>query len=858
VTSRVRAEEGSLVEERRVRNRQARAPVGPQGTDVRQEIIGLLFAAAGVYFVLALAGRGGGWLGGIISSGLRSIAGGYGAWMAALFLFWLGLHLIYLRYHKQPFTWGWRATGLLILMLGVLVVFQLWAFGGHPQGGEWENALNGLGGGMIGFALTRPLTTVFGAAGRYVVLVAFMLVGLVLNTEMTFGGVLHWGKERLEGGARNAKGVAGDFYTLVTTRPKGEKEPKEPKGTAEPLVGRPRQAASEDLNTIGPRAKADPKAEPRVDLKAGPMADMPVIRIPPPPPEPAHPGTGSDPAKAEPVIRRAEPPPWDDKVTDMGARAAKSVQAASDKPTVKLVPNARGQLQVDPDKLGGSYTLPTIQMLPKPIIKVGASKQDHLERAGLLERTLKTFGVEARVIEISPGPAITRYELQPGEGVRVNKFTVLADDLALALAAEDIRIEAPIPGKSAVGIEVPNKERLAVPLREVMETPLFQGNPSRLAIAFGKDNAGNPVVGDLAKMPHLLIAGSTGSGKSVCMNTIICSILFKARPDEVKMLMVDPKMVELSTYNGIPHLMAPVITDTKKAAGYLKGAVKEMENRYELFAASGARNIQQYNQMCLDDPGPDPEHPRKPLPFIVIFIDELADLMMVAPVDVEDAICRLAQMARACGMHLVIATQSPRVDVITGLIKANIPSRVAFAVSSQVDSRVIMDYAGAERLLGRGDMLYHPTGLSKAMRAQGAFIGDKEVEELVKFVSHQAKPVFTAEEVAVDVSGGKSRGGGGGAGGAENGEPASSAADAIFPQAVRVVIEHGQASVSILQRRLRCNYNKAARLIDMMEERGFIGPHQGSKPRDVLITIPQWRDMFKDADETAATDDDEE
>jgi S-DNA-T family DNA segregation ATPase FtsK/SpoIIIE len=330
------------------------------------------------------------------------------------------------------------------------------------------------------------------------------------------------------------------------------------------------------------------------------------------------------------------------------------------------------------------------------------------------------------------------------------------------------------------------------------------------------------------------------------MNTIISSILFKARPDEVKMLMVDPKMVELSTYNGIPHLMAPVITDVKKAAGYLKGAVKEMENRYELFAATGARNITQYNQMCLDDPGDDPEHPRKPLPFIVVFVDELADLMMVAPADVEDSICRLAQMARACGMHLVIATQSPRVDVITGLIKANIPSRIAFAVSSQVDSRVIMDYAGAERLLGRGDMLYHPSGLAKAQRAQGAFISDKEVEELVKFVKVQAKPVYTAEEVAVDVSGGRGRGGASGNGG-EGAEP-STAADAIFPQAVRIVIEHGQASVSILQRRLRCNYNKAARLIDMMEERGFIGQHQGSKPRDVLISMPQWQEMFKDVE----------
>ena len=511
---------------------------------------------------------------------------------------------------------------------------------------------------------------------------------------------------------------------------------------------------------------------------------------------------------------------------------------------------------MSPEEMGQSYQLPPLSLLARPVNKGETSRQDHLDRAALLERTLRTFGVEARVVEISPGPAVTRYELQPGEGVRVNKFTALADDLALALAAEDVRIEAPIPGKAAVGIEVPNKVRESVLIREVMETPAFLNSPSKLTVAFGKDNAGNPVVGDLAKMPHLLIAGSTGSGKSVCMNTIICSVLFKARPDEVKMLMIDPKMVELSSYNGIPHLMAPVIIDVKKAAGYLKGAVKEMENRYELFAAVGAKNITQYNQMCLDDPGDDPEHPRKPLPYILIFIDELADLMMVAPTDVEDAICRLAQMARACGMHLVIATQSPRVDVITGLIKANIPSRIAFAVSSQIDSRVVLDYAGAERLLGRGDMLYHPTGYSKAVRAQGAWIDEKEIEQIIRHVKAQGKPVYTAEEVPVEI-GGKKGGGGSAAAEKAEGEPAT-AADAIFPQAVRVVIEHGQASVSILQRRLRCNYNKAARLIDMMEERGFIGPHQGSKPRDVLISLPQWQELFGNAEVAAGQDSREE
>ena len=826
------------MEERRVRTRQGKTTPPPPGreSDVRQEVAGLLLVAAGAWFVLALAGWGGGALGEILGEGLTTLAGEAGAWVIAGICIWLGCYLVYLRFHRRPFSWGRRAWGLLLVLLAFQVLLQVWRYPDDPTGGDIENALNGFGGGLIGWAITRPLTTVFGRNGRYVVMITGFLIGIVLNTEITFGGVVAWAKDKLFDGARGAKGAAADMYQLVKNRPP-RVAGAAPEAPVEPARRR-KAAVTEEYNTLGPTSAVKP--------------ELPVIQA-----GHAEAAVAAAPARPEPIIRRVEPAPHhDDKVTDLAAKASKSVAEKNARkeeiPPAKLVPDARGQLGLDPDVLGTAYQLPSLTMLPKPPKPASQDKQDHLMRAELLERTLKTFGVEARVVEISPGPAVTRYELQPGEGVRVNKFTSLADDLALALAAEDIRIEAPIPGKAAVGIEVPNKVRESVTLREVMETPTFLNSSSKLTVAFGKDNAGNPVVGDLGKMPHLLIAGSTGSGKSVCMNTIICSVLFKARPDEVKMLMVDPKMVELSTYNGIPHLMAPVITDPKKAAGFLKGAVKEMENRYELFAAAGARNVQQYNQMCLDDPGDDPEHPRKPLPYILIFVDELADLMMVAPGDVEDSICRLAQMARACGMHLVIATQSPRVDVITGLIKANIPSRIAFAVSSQVDSRVIMDYAGAERLLGRGDMLYHPAGLSKAHRAQGAFIGEKEVEELVKFVKAQAKPVYTAEELAVEVGGGKGRGGAGGGGGGGEGVEPSSAADAIFPQAVRIVIEHGQASVSILQRRLRCNYNKAARLIDMMEERGFIGPHQGSKPRDVLISLPQWQEMFKDVD--GATD----
>ncbi len=847
------------------------------GTGLHQEVRGLLIAALGAWFLLSLAGKGGGALGDLLSLGLMALAGEVGAWVLSTLLVWFGLYLVYLRYHRRPFAWGRQAWGLVLLLLAFELVLQLVTQGHVPGGGDLENARKGLGGGLIGLGLAVPLTRAFGEAGRWIFVVTAALIGLVLNTNLSLGAVLEWVKARFVAGARGAREMADDFVELVKPQP-GEEEALD-----EEQPRRRRKAATEELNTIGD-LKREPGAPPAEERP------LPIIRQPgsaASAPESAGsgsldaagraaaagqstsagqaaavgqvPGIGQAPAAGQasatgqassvgpaPAVGQA---PVGGKASaggkagavGMGASAGMAAgdggaAAAGEGQPVPLVEGEKGQLAIDPARLGESYQLPSITMLSKPQHKGQASHQDHLARAQLLENTLRTFGVEARVVEISPGPAVTRYELQPAPGVRVNKFTALADDLCLALAAEHIRIEAPIPGKAAVGIEVPNKVRLPVHIREVMETPAWLNSTAKLSVAFGKDQAGNPVVGDLAKMPHLLIAGATGSGKSVCMNTIICSLLFKARPDEVKMMMIDPKMVELSIYNGIPHLMAPVITDAKQAAGYLKGAVKEMESRYELFAAVGVRNITQYNQLVRDDPGPDPDNPRKPMPYVVIFVDELADLMMVAPVDVEDAICRLAQMARACGIHLVIATQSPRVDVITGLIKANIPSRIAFAVSSQVDSRVILDYAGAERLLGKGDMLYHPAGSSKAIRVQGAFIHEREIDQIVKFVKAQGQPVFTAKEVEVEVTSRRGHGSG-------DREP-TSALDEAFPDACRIVVEHGQASVSLLQRRLRCNYTKAARLIDMMEERGFIGPHQGSKPREVYLTMPQWQELF--------------
>ncbi len=466
------------------------------------------------------------------------------------------------------------------------------------------------------------------------------------------------------------------------------------------------------------------------------------------------------------------------------------------------------------------YSLPPFALLKKS----NKSKQmkpakEVSDNAHILEDTLESFGVSVKIINVCQGPAVTRYELAPAPGIKVSKIVGLADDLALKLAATGVRIEAPIPGKAAIGIEVPNKDVAGVHLREVLESEQFKKNGSRLIVALGKDIAGQPIIADLAKMPHLLVAGATGSGKSVCINTLITSILFRAYPNEVKFVLIDPKVVELSNYNGIPHLLTPVVTDAKKAASALNWAVQEMERRYAVFATAGVRDVSRYNEVSGN--GSDS------LPQIVIIIDELADLMMAAPVDVEDAICRLAQKARAAGLHLVLATQRPSVDVITGTIKANVPSRISFAVSSQIDSRTILDMAGAEKLLGKGDMLFYPVGAAKPLRVQGAFIADSEVEALVEYIKHQGSPEYTDGITTCELSNNVVR------------QEQEQYEDELLEEAVRMVLETGQASVSMLQRKFRVGYTRAARLIDTMEEMKIVGPNIGSKAREILMTSDQ-------------------
>ena len=514
---------------------------------------------------------------------------------------------------------------------------------------------------------------------------------------------------------------------------------------------------------------------------------------------------------------------------DTAISAAKKEATADDSTenSSEKIPDEEIEIKMEQE----SYKFPPIELLKADVSGNSALAERELEQtAERLVKSLQSFGVETRVVDISRGPTVTRFELQPSAGVKISKITNLADDIALNLATAGVRIEAPIPNKAAVGIEVPNKASNVVHIRDILESSAFTGSKSKLTIALGKDIGGNAIVGDISKMPHGLIAGATGSGKSVCINSIIMSILYKARPDEVKLIMIDPKVVELGIYNGIPHLLVPVVTNPRKAASTLGWAVSEMEKRYQMFAASNVRDLDGYNKLA------EQNEEMVKMPRVVIIIDELADLMMTAPKEVEDSINRIAAKARAAGMHLIIATQRPSVDVVTGVIKANIPTRVAFAVSSQVDSRTILDIAGAEKLLGRGDMLFNPIGSNKPSRVQGCYVGDDEVEAVVDFVKKGQSSEYDQEvideierQAALDKKDKNIS--------SNDGDDDS---DPMFNSAVEVAVENGQISTSMLQRKLKLGYARAARIIDQMHERGIVGPFEGSKPRQVLITAEEW------------------
>ncbi len=761
--------------------------------ELKWEIVGIVLITVAALVVAALYFGSGGVVGDWTVAGLQW-GFGDGAWVLALVMAWFGGWILWNRRHVTVTP---RLAGVLVLFLSFQTFMHLIML---PDDSLLRDAGFEGAGGALGAGLAWLFIKGFGPIGEWVVLVALTLIALIMAADRSMQGVLVWGKAKLVG---LFKGLWHRLVAFVTV-PASEET-----------------AAAEDVMAAADREEDE--EEPAADAfeadEGGPLIHRPATQA----------STAIDATPVKKGGRKGQGKEQPDNVRSIFGR--KKAKAEPE-------PEADGE-EGDEAEERTPYELPPISLLNLPPKGKHQSTRDLQERARLLERTLETFGVKATVTEIHPGPTVTRFELAPGAGVRVNRITALADDLALSLAAQDVRIEAPIPGKSAVGIEVPNREVSPVTLRDVLDSPEFQNNPSKLAVAFGKDIAGRPVVHSLDRMPHVLIAGSTGSGKSVCINSLICSLLVKARPDEVKLMMVDPKMVELVGYNGIPHLIAPVVTDPKKAAGFLRWAVKEMEARYEAFAAAGVRDITRYNQLKAEQRGelPPDKGGRPALPFVVVIVDELADLMMVAPVDVEDAICRLAQMARAAGIHLVVATQRPSVDVITGLIKANIPSRIAFTVASQVDSRTILDGAGAEKLLGKGDMLFFPVGASKPVRAQGAFVTEKEVEALVSFAKAQGAPEHIAEPL--ELEGGDGKGKGRDRAGGKEGQM-----DELLPKAVQIIIENGQASVSILQRRLRINYNRAVRLIDDMEAQGLIGPHRGSKPRDVLVSMADLERLF--------------
>ncbi len=654
-------------------------------------------------------------------------------------------------------------------------------------------ATSGVGGGLLGALLDFALLKTIGHIGAVVVLVALLIIGLLLAFQTSLKQVF----AAIGKGFMRLKAVL-NFDNSEQNRPQTI-EMSEPKTRKKPLIITP-----DDPPLI---------TEPEPMSSYIPPPETPFVRDFMPSITGLDPTTLSDNDEGENEQIKS-----DIKAGVAGARsAAPSGNSIEDKPE-----DASDDMFAPLEHSTKEYRLPPIDLIESGI-KVRNPRLNKLitDKIGVLETTLANFGVKATVTQVVAGPAVTRYELQPAPGVKVARITSLSDDIALSLAAQSVRIEAPIPGKSAIGIEVARQEVDVVYFREMIENENFQKAESKLSVALGKNIGGECVVADLTKMPHLLIAGTTGSGKSICVNTIICSILYKATPDEVKLMLIDPKKVELTAYVNLPHLIAPVITDSKKASNALKWVVNEMETRYTLFAGAGVKDIAGYNLIKLDDP----------LPKVVVIIDELADLMMVARHDVEDSICRIAQLARAAGIHLVVATQRPSVDVITGLIKANIPSRIAFTVSSPVDSRTILDTGGAEKLLGKGDMLFDPVGNSKPIRIQGTFIGERDVARLTEYCAEQAMPAFSEHAVAAAVSG------------VTNGSPLDDLDD-LFYEAGMLIINTGQASTSFLQRRLSIGNPRAARIMDMLESEGVVGGPNGSKPREVLLDIGDFEEKY--------------
>jgi S-DNA-T family DNA segregation ATPase FtsK/SpoIIIE len=729
----------------------------------------------------------------------------------------------------------------------------------------------GVGGGVMGGLLGQLLIGAAGKTGAKIIILLLLFVSVMILTGTTLIGLFHTIKKPVE--------VVNEGIQTARQRREEERvilqedwehrsaidvplEPNLPSGPVSsrtsalfpPVEPRKKPGRSEKLDKLErvfgieaprpelqPEPEPEPQEKPEDELPPSPVfSPNPPAPIAEPEPEPVSKAVG-EPEASEPEESSQEPEEKSEPAPDipMPKPRMQEPELRQATPQENALYQAMDQLQTP-----GTYCFPPVTMLATSPQVDRAKETEELQTNGkILVDTLNSFGVSTKIMDICRGPSVTRYEIQPAAGVKISKITSLADDLALNLAATGVRIEAPIPGKAAVGIEVPNRARSSVRMRDLIQSNAFQTSKSKLSVALGRDIAGQPVVADLARMPHILIAGTTGSGKSVCTNSMIISMLYKASPDEVRFLMIDPKAVELTGYNGLPHMLVPVVTDPHKAAGALGWAVNEMMKRYKIFSENNVRNLQGYNNLAEAQNYEDENgQPMPAMPQIVIIIDELADLMMATPKEVEDSICRLAQLARAAGMHLVVATQRPSVDVVTGLIKANIPSRIALTVSTAVDSRTIIDTVGADKLLGQGDMLFAPVGSNKPVRVQGCYVSDEEISSIVEFVKKTKSMDYDAdiiEEIERNAASTESA--------KDDGGERTGDADPMMDEAIKVVVEAGQASTSLLQRRLRLGYARAGRLIDEMEQLGIVGPHEGSKPRQVLMTYTQWleRNMQK-------------
>ena len=797
---------------------------------LKDEIIILSALAAGILLLISNFGIGG-FVGDAVSSVLFGLFGTI-AYIIPILLF-IGIAFV-ISNKGNSIAYIKTAAGAGFTLM-VCTLFQLimneYTAGTRLFSYYKISSMHKDGGGLLGGIVVSALCPAIGVIGTYVIVIILCIICLVIITEKSF--------------IRGVKKGSEKAYSSAKQDAKKRKEQAE--------LRREKRAQEREQKAAEKERKRKDNTVSGVSFDTTLVKKSPEMREITPPEDvpdlfaeeiPSYDGREAEVSKnivpdditinrAQPIMEEEAPIPEPVPEKRKTKESKKQVETAT--------ANVEQEIKKSEEKRAKEYVFPPLSLL-KHGKKSGGDSDAHLRQTAMkLQQTLQNFNVNVTVTNVSCGPSVTRYELQPEQGVKVSKIVGLADDIKLNLAAADIRIEAPIPGKAAVGIEVPNKENTAVMLRDLLETDEFQNHESKIAFAAGRDIAGKVVVADIMKMPHVLIAGATGSGKSVCINTLIMSILYKADPKDVKLIMIDPKVVELSVYNGIPHLMIPVVTDPKKAAGALNWAVAEMMKRYDLFAQYNVRDLKGYNAKVETVEAIEEEGKPEKLPQIVIIVDELADLMMVAPGEVEESICRLAQLARAAGIHLVLATQRPSVNVITGLIKANMPSRIAFSVSSGVDSRTIIDMNGAEKLLGKGDMLFYPAGYQKPARVQGAFVSDKEVQAVVDFLVKNSESVQYNEEITNHVNSASVA-----AGGTVSGNSGADDQDAYFVDAGKFIIEKDKASIGMLQRVFKISFNRAARIMDQLAEAGVVGEEEGTKPRKVLMSMEQFEQYIEE------------